>query len=797
MNKISYGNDVMTMTMDETANIGEQKSPSRTTSTGTVTSPMNSLASEDGDHACFFGVLFEQCVRASFNNTNNNKNRHHRSLVVSPPTNKQKEGTGEEETQYSSSSSSCSGQQQPFILSSSQVNGVCFSPTKESSEAEGVELTAVSSSSLSSPSSSSVDTSTMQLTKWSASDLPLRVFPINKEQAWQEMEDDLCLILAGRLDHLAHFEKLHNDGLVTSNLLRSLAYLSSRPRRKRRNSSVDDDSNKDVDESSSSSSSYSHYYEHVSTVAGFLSNSRSIRQLKLSALGTLMTCLSSAEAAWQTQEAVIEGTLDFLTNRDVSEWEFMEHSEMVLIWELRAMCLRQLEREKERVDRMATTGDTAAIYISGGAKILEAGMNESVPIISQRIDLAGETIKKGLKPDDMPLMVSRDAVVALAYADGVKRASNAALSSTRLAVNTIRDASSMGINIVSSQFEDGNLGDKLLPNHPEGREALKAAGKVGMATLGAAALLGEAVVDATRAVASKTASVTADVVQHKYGTSAGQVIRDAGDTAGNVIRTAGNVAMFESKAIAKSVVKTSGKLRVENEVAKAADSVRFLEEKTAEFVKKKITSSPASPRLRQVAEALAAVPTIAEAPPIIRSTPPTVPKRNSKSGKEKASSGGLPKQRSSLEKSLSSHSRKESDSSSIQSSLLVTSSSSFESGGGGSIPRVEKEKRITSSPDCSTSATSSMKSYSSHSKASSQQRFATRRRCSRKKRTPLTPDTRPPGTKAKGKETRRRSSRITTPSQSSQSSRAVDSPIVIRESQQFETSNLPLMPLDY
>ena len=687
---------------------------------GIIREPCSPLNSMDDDDACFGGV-FDQCVRVPL------RNLHRRQALVVSPTKSELGQTDRE-----------------LIETPSVVDGVHSS--WESTIAD-----------------KSAGPAAMQLTKWSAPDLPLRVFPLNKEQAWQELEDDLFLILSGRSDHLSYFRRLHGNGLVASNLLRSLAYLSSRPKKKGSN----DDS-----------SSHSMYYEHVSTVAGFLAHSGSKRQLKLAALRTLMECLSPIEAAWQMQEAVLDGTLDFLTHRGLSEWEFMEHSEMVLIWELRAMCLRQLEREKERIERVAAAGDQAAIYISGGAKLLEAGMTESLPILSSRIDSAGEQLKEWVKPDEMPLIVSRDAVVALAYSDALKRASKGAMNSTRMAVSGICDISSMGIDIVSRNLEGGSIGEKLLPHHPESREIMKAAGKVGIATIGAAALLGEVVVDTSRALAAKTASVTADVVQHKYGTSAGQVLRDAGDTTGNVIRTVGNVAKLEGKAIAKSVAKSSGKRQVENDISKAADSMRLLEEQAVQLIKQTITG-PTSPSLHQVANALASIPITLDGPPSDKRSCSTVP-RNSEVGKEVTYSGDplsiRTGKRPPLEKARSTPTIHGSD-------LLMTPSSSFETDETGSRLRMETAKRIPMSSDCSTSATSSMKSCSSNSKTSSQQGFATRRRNSRrqsgKRRTPLTPDTAlSPKSTAKKNENHRCSSRLTTSRRPIHArSRTLESPI--------------------
>ena len=395
-----------------------------------------------------------------------------------------------------------------------------------------------------------------------SSKIKLRVFPLNRVQAWEDLENDLFLILNGRSDHLEEFHTLHTSGLTRSNILRSLSYLASRP--SKRNESF--------------------YFEHISSVAVFLAIGRSPRELKLAALKALMTCLSPVEASWQIQESVIDGTLKFLTRRSV-EWEYMEHTETVLMWELRAMCLRQIEQEQKRVDRLKTTGDTAAVYISAGATLMQAGIARSVPAISQQIDTAGKLVKGMIKSDEYPLITSRDAVVAMAYSDAAKRASEGARETTFQTVTGIRDASARGLNMVARKFENSKLAESL---PPEGREVMKAVGKVGMATIGAAAVVGEAIVETSRAVMEKTACVTADVVKHKYGTSAGQVVKDAGDTATNVFRAVANVAMLEGSVVAKAAMKNSGKNHVRGEISNARKSLCFLEQQACGLMQEAI-----------------------------------------------------------------------------------------------------------------------------------------------------------------------------------------------------------------
>ena len=392
----------------------------------------------------------------------------------------------------------------------------------------------------------------------SPSQLQLRVVPLFREETWEELEDDLLIILNGRTDHLAQFHQLHNEGLTWSNLLRSAAYLASKPSKKEE----------------------SIYFEHISTVASFLSIGRAKRELKLSVVKTMISCLSPAEAGWQLRDPVIEGTLDFLTKRK-EDWEFMEHTEMILIWELRAMCLRQIEREQERITQVATTGESAAIIISTGAKLMEAGIGKGAQTISEHIEIAGENVKGRVVSENYPLIMDKDAVVAMTYSNAAKRASEGAKVSTRVAVDGICEASTRGLQMVAKALDNDKIAESL---PPEGLEVIKAAGKVGVATLGAAAIVGEAIIETSRTVVHKAAEVTADVVQHKYGTSAASVVSDSGETAGNVIRTMGNLALLQSGGLTKAA-KNAGKTNVDDEFSKAKDTMRMLEGRARTLLK--------------------------------------------------------------------------------------------------------------------------------------------------------------------------------------------------------------------
>lgn len=402
----------------------------------------------------------------------------------------------------------------------------------------------------------------------SISVLPLQGLHRSSEQRWEELEDDLLIRLNGRLDHVTLFHKLYAiDGIQNAHLLQSIAYLSTF----RRGPTESDEST---------------YYEYISALASYLSVGRAKRERKLAVIQTLMTCLSPAEASWQIRDAIIEGTLDFITCRTNEEWEFMEHTETMLIWELRAMSLRLLDRERERVALVTKTGDTAAIVISAGAWLVEEGMTRSGIALSSQIEQAGVQVKGHIKANDYPLMMDRDAVVALTFADAAKRASSGAKESTKLAMHGIRDASSRGIHMVASKFEEGKMGEHL---PPEGREALKAVGKVGLATVGAAAIVGEAIYETSRLVMEKTGKVASDVVEHKYGASAGKVASDANETTSNIMRAFGDVARVSgTTTMAKAVATGEAKDLAILEAEKAKEAIRRFESRATSLLKNTI-----------------------------------------------------------------------------------------------------------------------------------------------------------------------------------------------------------------
>ena len=307
-----------------------------------------------------------------------------------------------------------------------------------------------------------------------------------RKHKWNEkIKPDLSNFLSEQED-LEQFQSLYAAGLTSYKYLYSLGYIIW--------------SNK-----SQLQEVCTNYNENLQVVASYLVRRTHKRDLKLHALRTLMMCLSPLEASWQVCDPVIEGTLDYLLGE--VQWEFMEHTQMDLILELRAICLGQIERERQRVARVGRTGDIAAVLISAGAKIIEAGIQSSESMLSNQLEAAGDKLKRTVRPQAYPLFMDRDAIVALCWSDAAKRASASAKIGSRKAVMKLRDVSNRGLEAVADQLAKENSAlEQKLP--PEGSEALRAIGKVGMASLGAAAVVGEALVESSRVVVKKTSVVS-------------------------------------------------------------------------------------------------------------------------------------------------------------------------------------------------------------------------------------------------------------------------------------------------
>jgi len=356
---------------------------------------------------------------------------------------------------------------------------------------------------------------------------------------WSDVEDRLAIMLENNEDYLLKFCSVYEAGVRNQDVLEGLAYLSLS--RGTVNSGCLD------------------YSEAIHVVGSFLANEDSNSVSRFASLRLLLTMQNQVGAAWQLRESIIKDTLRFICQREFV-WEYTSsHSNEVLLWELRAICLneqRKMRHQEEKLSRrlelIRGTGDTVAGYITGGAKIIKNGLDYSADAATGGIYTTGCYVKEILDPDEQSLVDPRSGLVSLAYSGTACRATKNVRETVQRMAAGIRDTSNRSIERITQNAaeEESGLTEKLVP-HPETRTALTAAGQVGLAAIGAAATVSDAVRHSSRAVASKTADVTADVVEHKYGSSAGQIVRDASETTGNLFMAMASVGVFGGKGMAK------------------------------------------------------------------------------------------------------------------------------------------------------------------------------------------------------------------------------------------------------
>ncbi|CAB9519861.1 expressed unknown protein [Seminavis robusta] len=363
-----------------------------------------------------------------------------------------------------------------------------------------------------------------------------------KDSVWEKLRDDL-LTAVPELNEIGgqSLRNVYAAGVSDGRVLRSLAALS-------------------LPKSGEAQTNYDH---HILTLARALAAASVKPTAKLAIVKTIMTLRSPREAGWQLLEGVIADTLQFITDRDYL-WEYLDHSDEVLLWELRAICLsrHQQHRSDEILDRVVDTGNAAATFLSRQALVVEKGFAISTDVLSAGIEASGERLKQVIEPDDRSLFEpnSRAKVISLTYTDAAKRATDSVRITSRQAMTKVQNSSTKGIQNIAER------GPRLIPNS-KSRKVVCAAGRFGTAAVGATALVADALLESTGQVAKKTAEVTADVVRHKYGSSAGQVVRNCSDTVGNCLRTCGHVALLHTgKGMTRTVARKTGKMHVKSYV---------------------------------------------------------------------------------------------------------------------------------------------------------------------------------------------------------------------------------------
>jgi hypothetical protein len=421
----------------------------------------------------------------------------------------------------------------------------------------------------------------------------LSMVSFNRDQGvWEEVEDDLYILLDGRLDRLQvcrdfylQTNNVQSEGRLGSrrscDFLLSLGYLLSS---KHKDMAIHD--------------------EHASRLASFLSTGRDARHFKLAVVRTLYK-MSLSTPKNEDRNGKIENDdtqsgaerlYEFLTHR-TREWgdelaNKLSTVAMPLVYEIRAKCLRHLDLEKDRIRSVSDKGDSTAVIIATGAKIVELGIQISNKAIEGQISNAGQKMKGWIdnvdvedqQPEQKSRILSyirdRDAVGVRAVSGSTKRASEYAKQSSKRVAESTLDTTLSGLYTIGNKVEEST--DRIDQLSPESREIIKAAGKIGIASVGAVALVAEAVMETSRSLSSKTVGVTADIVGHKYGSVAGEVARDAADTYTNVLQTMGNITLASNGSkLVKTAAKNAGKNQIDEDLEKAKQMILRLERQGA------------------------------------------------------------------------------------------------------------------------------------------------------------------------------------------------------------------------
>lgn len=295
--------------------------------------------------------------------------------------------------------------------------------------------------------------------------------------------------------------------------------------------------------------------EHVRAMACFFASSVSERA-KLKRLRLLVRLVTPEEASWQLCDSILRDTLRFLTDRQFDWPHAQQHTAHVLLLELRAICLYEMEQTSLIIKNC----QVAAGCIYGAARLMEYGLSFTVPVIHLGIDLMGNQVKHYMTPAPLHYKDSTRGILIQTYTNVAKRATANMRETARLTAHTIRDTSTDKIHDLARRMEAQQWFPRII-SHETSRNVLVAVGTVGIASLGAAAIVGEAVVKTTASVVGKSIEVTASVVRYKYGEYAGRVVEDASHATGNVLQTVAHVTMLETTVLAKAVAKNTVKVQ--------------------------------------------------------------------------------------------------------------------------------------------------------------------------------------------------------------------------------------------
>ena len=288
---------------------------------------------------------------------------------------------------------------------------------------------------------------------------------------------------------------------------------------------------------------------------------------------TKLACLRVLLSPIKLTDEMIRSCLNFVTRNQIGGDVDCPLEHHTLLWELHAI-RKQMQNQ---ASSLIAQSEAVAQAVAGAAISISHVLEWSVvPVVTQQLDTAGQSLKKRLHPQ-IP-MTTKTGVVTLTYSRAAKSASSGIRETARWTVHGIRDVATRGIQIAANQVNEKKWGERVVP-HQQSRDAFVAVGTVGLAGLGAAAIVGEAVFHSTCAVAQKSGEVIADVVGFQYGETAGQAVQDAAETTGNVLQTIRHVIFLDCRKLARGIAKNTGKSHVQhnNEIENPINPLFFMD----------------------------------------------------------------------------------------------------------------------------------------------------------------------------------------------------------------------------
>jgi hypothetical protein len=297
----------------------------------------------------------------------------------------------------------------------------------------------------------------------------------------------------------------------------------------------------------------------IDNLASYLSSENSLYIQKLECIRLLILSLSQSECHWQVQEGCLKETLSFLMDR-MHDWAFPQHSEMLLLMELRAKCLYYKESFHQEsntdIDFVIKESEIAAESIADIAKSIKFGIKSSVSLLHVYLDQAGNTMKCILTPNEI-----KNAWRAQKLAHITNTAKLMTLEARKNAkfISTIfRDVALEVIGRALCTLEDKQFCEKLIPNKKH-RDLLAAGSELCISMIGGIIIISDAIFESTKSINRKIVSVTVEVVRHKYGDSCGQIFKDGCDATGNILSIISDIAIFEKGIRTKSLAKSSSR----------------------------------------------------------------------------------------------------------------------------------------------------------------------------------------------------------------------------------------------